>query len=63
MQFFSPGVIAAVLAVIATIAGALGKPQLAAFLGSPEAATAFNAVVTSAGVILAGVLPGIKKAA
>lgn len=57
----SSGVVAAILTVAAMGASLAGKSQLAAFLGSPDAATAVTAIVGSVGTIVAGVMQGIKK--
>lgn len=62
-KFLTPGVIVGVLTVLATLAGFLGKSELATFLGSPEAANAVNAVVSSVGALLAGILSGLTKPA
>jgi hypothetical protein len=60
MSFLSPGVIVAVLAVVASVAGALGKTELATFLGSPETATTITTVISGALSLFAGALAGIK---
>lgn len=57
----SRGVLVALLTVVALVASALGKPQLAEFLNSPAMADALQAVLVSGGVIVAGVLEGVKK--
>jgi hypothetical protein len=61
MKFLSKGVFVAVLTVAALIASAFGKAELAAFLQSPEMADALQTVIVSGGVIVAGVLEGVKK--
>ena len=59
-KYLTPGVIAGLLTVGATVAGFLGKAELSAFLGSAEAANAFNAIVSGVGALIAGVLSGLK---
>lgn len=61
-SFVTPGTVAGLLACASMAAAAFGKSELAAFLGSPEAATAVTSIVTGVLVLAAGILPG-KKAA
>ena len=63
MKLLSPGVVAALLTVVAMVAAAAGKPQLAAFLGSPGAAEALATAIAAGGTFVSGVLAGVKPAA
>ena len=63
MKFVTPGVIAALLTVAALVATSLGKAELAAFIGSPDAATAVQTLVVSVGTLVSGVLKGLEKPA
>lgn len=56
----SKGVLTAVLTVIALVASAAGKKELADFLGSPAMADALQTAIVAGGTIVAGVLEGVK---
>jgi hypothetical protein len=60
-SYVTRGTVASVLAVVALIAGFLGRDELGAYLNAPETADLILSVLTGVLAIVAGVSQGVKK--
>jgi len=62
-SWITPGTIAGLLGLLAALAGAFGKPALAAFLQDPGTASTLLTVLGGAAALIAGALKGIETPA
>lgn len=59
MKYLTPGTLAGALGFAAVIAGAFGKPALAAFFADPSTASEILALVGAGSALAAGALEGV----
>jgi hypothetical protein len=63
MKYLTKGTIAAVLSIVAIMAGAFGYDAIGTFLNDPGTVTTVLTIVGAAGTLYAGITDGIKKPA
>jgi hypothetical protein len=58
-KFLTPGILTGILACAAALAGAFGRPALAAFLAEPQTAETLLGIVSGTLALAAGAMRGV----